>query len=628
MSVVIEHLATIGATLLLLTLWIASGGRMLQWIHPRYEDWPAPMPLVTKALLGQGMCALLFLALGAIGLLTPPVVLGTSVLLLVLLRREVVALGSAVRRPAMPSVLVADMAIAAWVVMALLMIGLALTPPWEWDTLAYHQALPLEFLRSGAIRLPPDNFHIALIGIAQLAALPLLAAGLASGPAMASVASCLLLAGAVLGVARMVSEEEDGWWSVLLVLGTPVFFLVATTARIDVTVAGALLVAHGLMLLAWIRRQPSILVVAAICFGLAGGMKLHALAYAAVCAPLALFAWRDRRTLLVGLGAFTLALGPWLLKNALLVGAPFYPLGAPPRLEPWLAAIVGSDAIPPNFDTRVFGQLGESRAAFNLWDAFMHPAQLTIEGDEGRFYGLPLVLLLLPVCLYVLRRRPHLLGLALPPIAYVALIVAVLPRTNLRYLIPAIPSLLIVAVAGVRVAVPRLASPVGRRVLLGLILGAGAVVLIPAVKSRLGPDALLIRWLVGGVSREEVRARVPDVIAGTVVSLEKTLAGLEDDAQVLLFWEARTAGIRPRSLSDARLSNWPFLSQTAAADACLAGTGITHVVINLGSLRYYILRGASSDVFRVDQLQVFSRKCLVQSIEVPPYLVFRVRSGP
>lgn len=622
--IVAGHLATIGATLLLVAVWIAVGGRVLDRLQPERHGWPAPLPLVTKALLGQGLVALVGLALGAVGLLRPAVVLGVLGLAVFLLRRDLAALAGALRGLSPGGGPLRRVAVGAWAALALLMVVLALAPPWDWDTLMYHQALPLEFLRSGSVDVPTDNLHVGVIGVAQFASLPLLAAGLTAGPAMASVASYLLLAGAMLALARVAGDDDDGWWSLLLLVGTPAFLLVATTARVDVTVTGALVVAHAVLLLAAGHRGRAELVVAAICFGFAAGMKLHAVAYAAACAPVALVAWKHWRVPTLALGACVLVAAPWLLKNAILVGAPFYPLGAPPRLEPWLAAIAGSEAIPAGFDTRALAQLGESRTAFNLWDAFFHPDRVTIEG-EGRFYGLPVALLLLPISLFVLRRRPAGLMLALPPLGYLALVVLAAPHTNLRYLFPAIPPLVVASVIGVRAALARPLRGAWHRAAVGLALGLSAVTLFPAAKERLGPGVLLLRWAAGAETRAGVRARFPDVAARDIAALDQSLAGLGREALVLLFWEARTGGLRARALADVRLSNWPLLNQTAAAESCLARTGITHVVINRRSLEYYIGRGASAEVFRVRELREFIDRCLMPLSEVRSYLIFRVR---
>ena len=625
--IVAGHLATVGATLVVVVLWIAGGARLLRKLHPPHETWPAPLSLVASALLGQGLFAVLMLGLGSIGLLHPPLVLGAVLVGVVVLRREITALVSRVRRLGLPGRPLPRLVVAAWGILGLGMVLLALAPPWEWDTLMYHHALPLEFLRSGVIKLPPDNFHIALIGVAQLASLPLLAAGLEAGPAMASVASYLLLIGALVGAARVVGDEDAGWWSALLMVGAPGFLLVATTARIDVTFAAALLVAHTLVVLAVGRREPGTLVIAGVCFGLACGMKIPALAYAVACAPLALSWWKDRRTLVRAFAAFLVALAPWLLKNAILLGAPLYPVGTAARLEPWLAQIAQTDAIPAGFDLSVFAQLGASRTSFNLWDAFFNPGLLSIEG-EGRFYGLPLVLLLLPIALFAARRTSALLALALPPLGYLILIILPFPETNLRYFFPAVPPLLVATVAGLRSLWTRALPPMALRVGTVAVLGAVTLTLFPAIKERAGTRGLLFRWSAGLASRSEVRARHPHGAARQIAVLEDSLARLGDDALVLLLWEARTAGLRPRALSDVRLSNWPLLSQTVAPESCLAGTGITHVVINRASVGYYVTRGASPDAFRIPELGEFIRRCLEGPIDAQGYLMFRVRGSP
>jgi hypothetical protein len=241
---------------------------------------------------------------------------------------------------------------------------------------------------------------------------------------------------------------------------------------------------------------------------------------------------------------------------------------------------------------------------------------------------LPLVLLLLPIALLAARRRPSLLALAVPPLVYTALVIIPFPQTNLRYLFPAVPALLVATVAGLRAAWLRPVPAIARSVALLLALGAGTLTVFPAVKERAGPEALLLRWGAGVASRSEVRSRHPHGASRQIAVLEDALANLGEDALVLLLWEARTAGLEPRALADLRLSNWPLLSQTPAAESCLAGTGITHVVVNRPSVGYYITRGAQPEAFRVSQLSDFIRRCLEAPIDTQGYLIFRVRRAP
>lgn len=621
------NLAAIGTTFLLALSWVAVGTRLLRKIAPDVDSWPSPLPVAAALVLGQGVVSALMLALGAVGALRPVVVILVSLVGIGLLRQDILALAAQAGRllRLWPVEAAGRTAVLAWSVLGSAAVVLAMAPPWEWDTLMYHQALPLEFLRSGAIRLPADNFQVALIGVAQLASLPLLAFGLESGPALASVVSFLFLPVSVLGLARVMGDEDAGWWSILLLAGVPSFLLVATTARIDVTVATSLVVAHAILLLAASRSQAAMLWVAAAAFGVASGMKLHALAYAGLCAPLAWRFLRQRQAILVGLGAFVVALGPWLVKNTLLLGAPFHPIGAEAQLEPWLAEIAGSKAIPQHFDTRSLTQLAGSRAEFSLLDAFLDPARLTIEG-EGQYYGLPLALLLLPVATLALRRQPLLGALLLPPVAYLALVLLPFERTNLRYLFPAIPVLVVGTVVGLRALSPRLPALGRRLLLLTVVTGVVLAVMDPLVE-RIGPRALLVRWAVGLESRDQVRARIADAGARQFVQLDSVVRELPDDALVLLLWDARTAGLPVRALADVRLSNWPLLSQTAAPGDCLAGTGITHLVVNQGTLRYYMARGASAEAFRIRELESFLAACLKDARQAGAFLIGSIGSG-
>jgi hypothetical protein len=626
-GVLAGHVGAISATVLLAGIWVALGGRILRTLAQGVDTWPSPLPLATALVLGQGAVSVGMLGLGAAGALHPVVVIGLCLLIVIALHRDLVALAGQGRRllSAWPADALSRTAVGAWILLAIMAAVLALAPPWEWDTLMYHQAIPLEFLRLGTIHLPVDNFQVALVGVAQLASLPLLALGLEAGPALASVLSFLFLPVGVLALARVVGAGDAGWWSVLLLAGVPSFLLVATTARIDVTLVTSLVVAHAVLLLAATRGDTGLFWTAAAAFGVAGGMKLHGLAYAGLCAPIAWQFMKQRRCTLVALAVFVMAIGPWLGKNALLLGAPFHPVGAEAQLEPWLAEIAGSTAIPAGFDTSSLSQLAGSRASFSLIAAFLDPARLTIEG-EGQYYGLPLVLLLLPVAAFAIRRQPVLAALLLPPLAYLAAVLLPFERTNLRYLFPAIPVLVLGTVIGLRALSPRLPLLGRRLLLLSVAVGVGMTVADPLAE-RVGPRGLLIRWAAGLESRDSVRAQLSDAGARQFAQLEAAVAGLPDDSLVLLLWEARTAGLPVRLLADVRLSNWPLLSQTPAPASCLAGTGITHLVVNQGGLRYYLARGASAEAFRLGELEVFLANCLQEVHHEGSYLVGRLNSG-
>lgn len=56
----------------------------------------------------------------------------------------------------------------------------------------YHLRIPLGLLEQGRLATPADSFHVALVGASHFATLPLLAAGLRSGPAVMQVAALVL----------------------------------------------------------------------------------------------------------------------------------------------------------------------------------------------------------------------------------------------------------------------------------------------------------------------------------------------------------------------------------------------------------------------------------------------------
>lgn len=639
--VLLGHLAALLGAGLLLLVHVGLGARVRRALGAnRSADatWRWPV----DASLGAGTLALVLLAVGTAGFLRPAVTIGVTLALAVVARSEIRTAAREFTRMLHGGRAVGDVALrdpdtvprALVAVLLLLLIAAAVAPPTDWDSLMYHLRIPRWFLDQGRIALPADSFHVALVGGAHLATLPLLAAGLLTGPALMQVAALALAVMGTLALARAVgATRASGWLAVAVVFGSPMFVLVAITARVDVSLVVTLLAAHLALLTAEDGDDPRALTVAALLVGSAMAIKPQAGAYAVMLIPLG---WRAARGMRPALGAALLAAvvcAPWFLKNQILVGAALYPKGAPGRFEPWIADLFGGQVRPGWVDASVLRALPEARAAFNVLDAFLAPGKLTIE-KEGIFYALSPLLLLLPLVVFAWRARRRAVGLALVGLGYAALVVIPFGQVNLRYLMPAIPAVAVALVAALEEVSAWAGARIGgaMRRTLGVALAATALLpLTGALRQRFfAGDRVLLRHAIGLVSAQEVWHLHPDF---TVRAFAPVLANVRRivpaDGKILMLWEARGLPFGREVLVDVMLSNWSYLAQSRALADCLAGTGITHILANKGAVGYYVSRGADPQAFLLDRFRAFRERC-VTSHEVvgPGFDLLVVRTPP
>jgi hypothetical protein len=197
----------------------------------------------------------------------------------------------------------------------------------DWDTLAYHLAVPKLWLSAGSIGYVPaihhSNFPFAVDNLYLF--------GLAWGgePGAKAFAWSLSAWGvlAAFGAGRRLGGENAGWLAALLVAGMPVVAWESGTAYVDVV--------HGLFsglgtlyfaeAATGAAARPH---VAGLCLGLALGTKHTGLAaLAAAAALVAVLALRGRKTApLVAAIALAASLGaPWYAKSWAMTGNPVFP---------------------------------------------------------------------------------------------------------------------------------------------------------------------------------------------------------------------------------------------------------------------------------------------------------------
>jgi hypothetical protein len=616
----LDHLFGIVLVLALLTVAMAVGRAVVERFDFKFAH--AVEVLLFSIAVGLAVLATALLILGLLGLMDPAVIGALFLIALALtLRRArdtlslVTMAGRYVKQNSGGRPLGLCLAVVVGAV-SLFLLVMAVAPPVDWDSLMYHVRVPAQFLDEGRIFLPEDNFHTAFVNLGQLLYVPLLAAGSLSGPAALSSAIALLLCLAVFSLAARFLDAKTASLSGILLWGSTTILLVAITPKIDVVLLLYLLLAHYALLAAvdaseWRRA----FYLSAAMLGLAFGVKYHALLYAAALIPLIAYVairragglpQAARAAALYGL-VFLAAAFPWLLKNAVLFGAPLHPLLSDLALEPWLAALAGSTTVPANVDPAIFETFARVQPPFNLIDAFFHPGRTTFE-YEGAFQYANRAFLLLPLALLYWKNR-MIWRLIAPAILYVALLFVALPLVSHRYLLP--------AAAPLTLAIAYLASDLTAR---GAIRRIRPFLLVLLAIAALAPTWRVMRvWLtrtdalshlVGRTSRKEyIATHLDPSIRALAPVIEFANTELPEQSKILMVFESRGLYFEPAVIQDGRVANWPLLAAILEPDRCLESR-ITHVLFSTGAISYYARLGVPPDALGWEAFRAFAERCL------------------
>lgn len=198
--------------------------------------------------------------------------------------------------------------------------------PFFYDAWVYHLGLPWQALLEHGFHTHPENLFSTFPPLAQLVALPALAAGLLRVPALLHVVSCLLAATAVAALARRLGAhrrlaELAGAAALLapplgLIVGLP-----AAEGWLLVALVPAVGLAIGAPRARWAPFAVGLLA------GIATAARVQGAPWGLLI--LVLVAARSRRlqAAMATLGGLALGSGPWWIKNAVLLGDPFAPIG-------------------------------------------------------------------------------------------------------------------------------------------------------------------------------------------------------------------------------------------------------------------------------------------------------------
>ena len=216
-------------------------------------------------------------------------------------------------------------------VITLALLGAALGPATDADSLEYHLGVPLDWLRHAGAYARPDWFHARLAGLGE--AINML--GLAMGTDnLGAVFQATGLVVAMIGVTAFATTRSERLFGILCVAACPVILTLVTTQKWQMLPAAGLTVALVLMLDRGRQFDYRTALLGFGCAAFAAGSKYSFLLSASVVGLLGLYvAHRAERLLpalliLIACGVFLAA--PVFARNLVFYGDPLSPL-----LERW-----------------------------------------------------------------------------------------------------------------------------------------------------------------------------------------------------------------------------------------------------------------------------------------------------
>jgi 4-amino-4-deoxy-L-arabinose transferase-like glycosyltransferase len=207
----------------------------------------------------------------------------------------------------------------------------------DWDTLAYHLAVPKMWIQDGQMHyvsfIHQSNFPLTVDGLYIWG----LDWGGESGAKAFSLCFAIYGAIALFGFARDKYGEAAGWWSLLAYVAIPMVVWEAGTGYIDVS--NGLFIGLGILFAASYAMDPADrrnLWLSAIFLGFGAGSKYTGLQTIGVVAVVLIVCslWARRKqgtpvpsikgTVLMAVVAFAIC-SPWYLRNVINTGNPVFP---------------------------------------------------------------------------------------------------------------------------------------------------------------------------------------------------------------------------------------------------------------------------------------------------------------
>ena len=318
----------------LAALTFAVGSRIARAFHLEFLS--VAEDLSFSIMLGTGGLGLSILLIGLLGLLKPFPVAVFILLVLIGVRSELAKFAQVIKKIFITGVSTPRYRLLSglYLIVVLILVIRAATPPWAIDDVIYHLPATKSFVQEGRVfplyHQPLGNMPFLIHMIYALCLL----AKTDIAPKLFSLLLTSVTSVALYGFCRRFFDRTIGFVAMFGFLAASMVVEVGVTARIDVSLAGMLFLATYAMIIHLETGSRGWLFTSAILSGFSLGIKLNALLWVGCVVLLFLFesVVRLRRDILsVAKTAalytlITLALAsPWLLKNLVWFHNPVYP---------------------------------------------------------------------------------------------------------------------------------------------------------------------------------------------------------------------------------------------------------------------------------------------------------------
>lgn len=455
----------------------------------------------------------------------------------------------------------------------------ALAPPTQYDSLVYHLAFPARYLADGGLHAVPYSIFSSFPQGMEM----LFQAALAvRGPVVASLISWMFfpLTGlAIYAFCRRYLTVRLGLLAALVWLYTPMMMIISAGGYVDCALAFFVVMAV-FAFLRWRDEDGDAgwLVVSGVLCGAACSIKYTALVVTAFCAAVTVrYAPQGKkvRTIIIFASASGLMFVPWLIKNAVLLYNP---------IAPWGTGLFTHSLVPAATARAYFAHIaGHGSAIASVSDWVLLPWHMTVNGVMfgGGFDIAGLLFLLFIPCILVVGPRLYSIvrnSIIIKDILlFLCLFCAawVVSGKVLRFLVPVVPFLSIVAAAGFLAMVQAGRTfRIGATVVLGGVFAHNLLMAV-MVMSYIDPA----RVVLGGESRREYLGRKVSYYHGA----EAMKGILPPGAHVLYVGESRGFYYDGTHTVPSAHDDHPLVAAVNdavdAADAAhrLTGAGYTHL---------------------------------------------------
>lgn len=425
------------------------GYRLLRILKVPLESTFALEQGLFSALLGLGLLSMIPFSLGMLGRLTPRNIAIGLIVLLILFAWDIFRVSQGIMRAFKRNLRRRKL---SWLFVAMMLTLLpplaitflqALTPPTDFDGLAYHLTAPKLWLGSHSLHYLPTMVHTnSPMGVEMLFTIPL---ALCSDTAakLTHYGLGLLALTATFALGRRLHSTTAGILAVnLLLLCTPSVAQQFGKALVDLGLIFAITTA----LIGWViwhrSKDNRWLIATALCLGIAVSFKFTGILYSVLIVAIVIRELRQNDqswlcsqiTTMRFIGISLLPVFPWFLRSILLTGNPIWPL---------LSLIFPSrdwDPVAESFYSHWFRYYNWDWGAIHSW-----------EMRERLILLVSAIILISVMSIFIIRRlQARETGLLLTALSGVIILSMLETGLYFRFFLPAIPALYCIALSVLR----------------------------------------------------------------------------------------------------------------------------------------------------------------------------------